>query len=333
MGGLLGVESEPGHGSTFSFTIYLTLPSEPYEDPVRAPLADLLDLPVLAVDDNATNRRILGQTLSSHGLCPTLSASGVEAMESLKHAVFAGNPYPLVIADAYMPHMDGFELVEAIRREPLFGNPALVLLTSGGRRGDGARCRELGVSAYLTKPVGEAELLEAILRVLGKKADPAAAAELITRHTIRETQRQLRVLVVDDNAVNRHLAIRLIEKQGHLVIPVSSGRAALAELAQHAFDLILMDVQMPEMDGFETTRAIRDRERLTGARVPIIAMTAHAMQGDRQRCLAAEMDEYVAKTPCGTRKTGFFPSDSYNRFPVLMPITWGNVSREPQADL
>jgi two-component system, sensor histidine kinase and response regulator len=291
MGGTLNVESEPGAGSNFHFTVYLTPSREPQEEPARAAVAAIQDLPVLAVDDNATNRRILGQFLSRSGLRPQLAECGSEALALLQQAARGGQPYPLLIADA----RHGFALVERIKQDPQLEGTATILLTSGGSRGDAKRCRELGVSAYLTKPAGEAELLEAILRVLGQNSDAARKAELITHHVLRETQKGLRVLVADDNAVNLRLAAHLIEKQGHSVVSVVSGRAAMEALEQQPFDLVLMDVQMPDIDGFEATRAIRERERRTGNHVPIVAMTAHAMEGDRQRCLSAGMDGYVSK--------------------------------------
>jgi two-component system, sensor histidine kinase and response regulator len=295
MGGTLRVESEPEKGSNFYFTLHLPPSNELLDEPPRADAAVLADLRVLAVDDNATNRRILSQTLTFRGLRPTLTASGPEALDILTQASRQGNPYPLIIADVCMPQMDGYALIEKIKEDPALQATPTILLTSSGNRGDGARCRELGVSAYLTKPVGEAELMESILRVLGKKASGKSAPELITRHVLRESQRGLHVLVVDDNPVNRRLAVRIIEKQHYSVSAAASGRAALEELRKQAFDLVLMDVQMPEMDGFEATQAIRELEQHSGAHIPIIAMTAHAMEGDRERCLAAGMDAYVSK--------------------------------------
>jgi len=189
--------------------------------------------------------------------------------------------------------MNGFALAQAIRQDPKFKDTRIILLTSGGNRGDAARCREIGIAAYLTKPTGDGELLGAILRVLAKK--PEDQPEVITRHLLRESHRALKVLVVDDNPVNQRLAVRLLEKHGHSPQPATSGRAALELLAHTRFDLVLMDVQMPDIDGLEATATIRRGEQSTGLHIPIIAMTAHAMTGDRQRCLAAGMDAYVAK--------------------------------------
>jgi two-component system, sensor histidine kinase and response regulator len=295
MGGAIRLESEPGVGSTFHFTVRLALGCEPEQEPVRTNRAALQDLPVLAVDDNPTNRRLLGESLRAWGMNPTLSACGIDTLELLRQAARAGTPYPLVIVDARMPRMDGFQLVEHIKQDPELAGSAVMLLTSSGQRGDAARCRELGVSAYLTKPAGDSEFVEAILRALGRPVGVGEPVPLVTRHSLRETQKILRVLVVDDNPVNLHLAVRLVEKQGHSVVAVASGRRALDALEEDHFDAVLMDVQMPEMDGLQATQAIRRKERETGAHLPIIAITAHAMQGDRQRCLAAGMDGYVTK--------------------------------------
>ncbi len=304
MGGNLSVESEPGRGSQFHFTVCLPPAREPLGDPTPASLASLEGLPVLAVDDNSTNRRILGQTLRLHGLCPTLAASGSEALDLLREASQNGRPYPLVIVDAHMPEMDGFTLVENVKQDPRLAQSVVILLTSGGYSGDAARARELGVAAYLTKPVGERELLETILRVLGRlpdgkipdRAGRAAPASAAPQSGSRESLRiGLRILVVDDNAVNQRLAVRLLEKHGHHALPVASGRTAIQALKTEAFDVVLMDIQMPDMDGIETTQAIREEERRTEAHVPIVAMTAHAMESDRTRCLSAGMDGYVSK--------------------------------------
>jgi two-component system, sensor histidine kinase and response regulator len=195
-----------------------------------------------------------------------------------------------------MPEMDGFALAGCIRRNPEWGSATIMMLSSAGQRGDAKRRREIGVAAYLTKPVRQSELLDAILTALGtrqiKEASPAALA---TRHSLRETNNRLRILLAEDNAVNRLLAVRLLEKRGHAVTVAGNGKEALAALEKQPFDLVLMDVQMPEMDAFEATAAIRDKEKHSGSHLPVIAMTAHAMVGDRERCLAAGMDDYITK--------------------------------------
>ena len=292
MGGRIWVESVEGEGSAFHFTASLDV-GKVAEPPQAVAKIDLAGLGALVVDDNATNRRILHEMLSNWGMRPTLAESGAAALECVKQAE---NPFALILTDVNMPDMDGFTLVEQLRQGHDQGAAAKVItLTSAGQRGDGARCRELGVAAYLTKPVGQSELFDCIVRVLGTSSAGAGSTALITHHTLREGKRKLQVLLAEDNAVNQKLAARLLEKHGHRVTVTSNGREALAALDQENFDVVLMDVQMPEMDGFEATAAIRAREQDTGGHLPIIAMTAHAMQGDEKRCLAAGMDGYIAK--------------------------------------
>jgi two-component system sensor histidine kinase/response regulator len=288
------LESEPGKGSIFHFTVSFSLANESDRAPARAAIAILQNLPVMAVDDNATNRRLLNESLRVWGINPTLIASASEALRLLHQSAAEGKPYPLIIVDAHMPEMDGFSLVGQIKKDPQLASIPIIMLTSSGQPGDVALCHELGVAVYLTKPVGEAEFLEAILRTLGR-VPAIASRQVLTRHTLREARRILQILVVDDNPVNQHLAVRLAEKQGHSVAAVASGREALEALERKQFDVVLMDVQMPEMDGFEATTVIRQKERQSGSHIPIIAMTAHAMEGDREHCLAAGMDGYVSK--------------------------------------
>jgi CheY-like chemotaxis protein len=200
-----------------------------------------------------------------------------------------------MVVDCHMPEMDGFMLVEEILKSAELAGLTIVMLTSGGQRGDGQRCKELGISAYLIKPVLQSDLLEALLRVLGSRPDAAKPVPPVTRHTLREGRIPLRILLAKDNVVNQRLAVRLLEKQGHMVFVAGDGVKALEALDRDRFDVVLMDVQMPVMDGVEATAAIREKERATGAHMPIVAMTAHAMAGDRQRFLASGMDGYVSK--------------------------------------
>jgi len=295
MGGQIRLESEAGKGSTFYFTARLGIASLPVHQPARASIARLRDMRVLLVDDNASIRRILGGLMNGWGMKPSLVSDGLVALEVLKREADAGRPFPLVIVDSQMPGMDGFALVDRIKRDSQPMSAALMMLTSIGQRGDSARCRELGVSAYLSKPIGESELLEGILEAIGVRASKLESAPLITQHSLREEHRGLRVLVVEDNPVNKHLAVRLMGKLGHKVQTACNGREALSTLEKEGFDLILMDVQMPDINGLEATNEIRRREAKCGTRLPIIAMTAHAMNGDRDRCLAAGMDGYVSK--------------------------------------
>jgi signal transduction histidine kinase/CheY-like chemotaxis protein len=295
MDGRIWVESEPDHGSRFHFTAQFGVGEARAEQPGSVERLRLLGVSALIVDDNATNRRILADTLLRWGMQPTCVTGGKEALEALGQAAAQGSPFPLVLSDVQMPEMDGFELADRIRRNPALAGVTIMMLTSGAQREDAARCRELGVACHLTKPIRQVELRAAIVRALGgspvkaQRESPAALPES------REGRAGLRVLVAEDNAVNQQLARRLLEKRGHTVILAGNGLEALASLVRDSFDVVLMDVQMPEMDGFEATAAIREKEKATGQHLAIIAMTAHAMKGDRERCLAAGMDGYVSK--------------------------------------
>jgi two-component system sensor histidine kinase/response regulator len=298
LGGRIWLESEPGRGSAFHFTARFGLGKLPVAH-VRPPeFAALRGLRVLVVDDNATNRRMLEQILTLWHMAPTLADGGTAGLAVLRQAKEAEKPFALVLTDVHMPEMDGFTFVEHIQCDTQFKGITIMMLTSAGQRGDAARCRRLGVTSYLTKPIKQSELREGILTALASLGDLKTQAPLVTRHSMREGHRILRILLAEDNSVNQTLAIRLLEKQGHTVVVANNGMETLAALhdpSDRRFDLILMDVQMPDMDGFEATAVIRETEKLTGKHLPIIAMTAHAMKGDRERCLAAGMDGYVAK--------------------------------------
>jgi two-component system, sensor histidine kinase and response regulator len=295
MAGRIWMESEVGKGTTFHFTARFGTASG---ETARASAADpalLENLRVLVVDDNATNRHILERMLSHWRMRPTAVPSAESALFTLEHAKQADVPIDLMITDCHMPETDGFMLVERVRMNPKLAEITTLMLTSGGQRGDAARCKDLGVAAYLTKPVQQSELLEALLRVLGSRPSALQPAKLVTRHTLREGRTPLRILLAEDNPVNQQLAVRLLEKRGHIVTVSADGAKALAALENGSFDVILMDVQMPLMDGMQATAAIREREKSTGHHMPIIAMTAHAMAGDRQRFLSGGMDGYVSK--------------------------------------
>jgi two-component system, sensor histidine kinase and response regulator len=299
MKGKIWVESEPCRGSDFHFTAEVKIASTPAC--AQAPDAEsLLGVPVLVVDDNATNRRILAETLARWGMRVSTAASGSEALQALHRTEPASELFRLILTDAQMPEMDGFAFAERVKQNPRLAQSVIIMLTSSGQRGDGARCREAGCAAYLTKPLRQADLKKAMLRALDQSTQlppEQAQVPLITRHSLREEDQHvsLRVLLAEDNPVNQHLARKLLEKRGHTVTLASNGREAVALLDQKMLDVVLMDVQMPEMDGFEATAAIREKEKKTGKHLPIIAMTAHAMKGDQERCLQAGMDGYVAK--------------------------------------
>jgi len=295
MGGRLWVESAPHQGSRFHFTARFGVQEKPAQRPVRLDPECLRDLRVLVVDDNKTNRKILLNMLANWHMRPLAAEGGQAAIAALEQASEAGAGFPLVLLDAQMPQMDGFTLAEQILQNPNWRSATVLMLSSAGLRGDAERCRKLGVAAYLTKPIKQSELLEAILTALGRMPQKEARPSLVTRHSLRERRTLLRILLAEDNAVNQLLAIRLLEKRGHTVTLAANGKEALAAIQNGEFDLILMDVQMPEMDGFQVTGAIRRKESATGAHIPIIAMTAHAMKGDEERCLTAGMDAYVSK--------------------------------------
>jgi two-component system, sensor histidine kinase and response regulator len=294
MSGRIWLESETGRGTTFHFTARFGTPSVPASVPSADP-AILENMRVLIVDDNATNRQILEKTLGHWKMRPSSAAGAAAGLAMLLEARASAAPFALVLVDCHMPDMDGFMLVERMQKLPELQGLVTVMLTSGGQRGDGQRCQELGIAAYLIKPVLQSDLLEALLRVLGTRSSTAQPARLVTRHTLREGRTPLRVLLAEDNVVNQRVAVRLLEKEGHMVVVAGDGAKALEALETAQFDLILMDVQMPVMDGVEATAAIRERERSNGAHIPIVAMTAHAMSGDRQRFLSLGMDGYVSK--------------------------------------
>lgn len=296
MHGRIWVESTVGKGSIFHFTATFGVQQTSLQRPTLINPSQLRDLSVLVVDDNFTNRRVLQGMLLRWGMTPTAVEGGRAALQTIDIAASKNHFFSLIIVDGQMPEMDGFELVERIQtRHDLAGGATIMMLTSVGRLGDAGRCRQAGISAYLVKPLRQAELLETICRALGKSPGKGPQ-EACTRHTLREEQRRLHILLAEDNPVNQVLALRLLEKRGYTVTVAPNGRQALAELEEQPYDLVLMDVQMPEMDGFEATAAIRAKEAPGGRHIPILAMTAHALKGDEERCIAAGMDGYVSKT-------------------------------------
>jgi signal transduction histidine kinase/DNA-binding response OmpR family regulator len=294
MVGEIWVESEPGKGSCFHFTIEAPIATaEPITEPER--VVRLEGLAVLIVDDNAANRRILAEIAVAEGMKPIVAESAAGALRELRAAAQAGVAFGMALIDCHMPEVDGFALVEQIRQSETLAGTILLMLTSAGQRGDAARCRALGVAAYLTKPVSQLQLVDAMKLALGRKSEANnTPADLITRHSLPASLSELRILLAEDNRVNQEVARRVLEKHGHSVTVVGTGREALLALERQTFDLILMDVQMPDMDGLEASAAIRQKER-SGEHTPIIALTAHAMAGDRERCLDAGMDGYLTK--------------------------------------
>jgi signal transduction histidine kinase/CheY-like chemotaxis protein len=293
MGGEIWMESVPDAGSTFHFTTSFECDAAPPSTLVPEP--PLADLRVLIVDDNSVNRRILMAQLSRWHTRPTAVSDGASAMASLVEAAADNRPFVLVLLDANMPGMDGFDVAEQIASRPDLAGATIMMLTSSGRYGDVGRCRALGISAYLTKPVGADDLLAAIGRVLQGGPKSVAAVDAAAAPPAVARSRALRLLLAEDNVVNQRVAVGMLSARGHSVTVANNGVEALAALAGGTFDLVLMDVQMPVMGGLEATGEIRRRERESGTRTRIVAMTAHAMRGDRDRCLAAGMDGYLSK--------------------------------------
>ena len=301
MGGRIWVRSEPNQGSCFQFTICFGVgPAPEHHSPVK--YASLAGRTALLVDDNATNLRILADTLRKWEMHPTLASGAQDALEVLAAAHEREQPFALIVTDVHMPEMDGFALVEQIAKYPQFAALPILMLTSAAQREDAERCRALGVSAFLTKPVRAAELNAAIAKVIAIPSpnSPRSAAER-PRSVGRSPQERPPgtptpvILLAEDNVVNQHLALRILEKEGYRVIVANNGRHALQVLEHQSIDLVLMDVDMPEMNGFEVTAFIRGQEKGTGDHIPIVALTAHAMQNFEQSCLAAGMDGYVPK--------------------------------------
>ncbi|HXT24755.1 MAG TPA: response regulator [Candidatus Eisenbacteria bacterium] len=294
MGGAITVESKPGRGSTFHFTGQFGIEHAHGEEPC-AKQRSLTDLPILVVDDNLTNRQILEEVLTNWHMCPVVAESGREGLRCLEDSVQKNRPFALVLLDGHMPRMDGFEVAEKIIRNPKYANVKIALLTSGLLE-DQNRLRELGISSSLNKPVKQSELFDLIVSVIGESETEIPRGRARSSGTRKaKSGNRLRVLVAEDNEVNQLVAKRIFEKLGHRVRVVGNGQEAVAAVASGQLDLIAMDVQMPVMDGLDATAAIRKAEEKSGKHVPILAMTAHAMKGDRERCLRAGMDGYVAK--------------------------------------
>ncbi len=296
MGGRIWAESREGHGSTFRFTADFARTRAVDREPDSIDPRGLEGLRVLIVDDNDTNRRILEQMLHGWRMKPVAASGAPEAFEQLTSAVASGERFDMVITDAQMPDMDGFALARRIKKDRRLKATPIVMLTSMGRTEDADQCRKLGLEAYLTKPVKQSDLLDALVSILGvstRQARPAAGHA----HPAGKPPRGLRILVAEDNAVNRKLVVTLLSKRGHEVTAVTDGSEAVraVESAEQAFDLVVMDVQMPVMSGIEAASAIRRGEQGSSRHLPIIALTAHAMEGDRERALSAGMDGYLTK--------------------------------------
>ncbi len=293
MGGRIWVESVLGSGSTFHFTVRLVVRDD-IAWPARQQTEVLSETPVLVVDDNATNRRILNEVLTNWGMSPTLAENAHEGLRLLREAHSRHQPFRLILSDVNMPEVSGFDFAEWVRAEPALADTPIIMLTSSGREGDVERRDQLRIAARLMKPIKQSDLFDAIVTALGVAIMGTPA------HVIDSTEPAwhilpLKILLAEDNVANQKLATGVLGKQGHHVTVAGTGKAAIDAWRAQEFDLILMDVQMPELDGLEATRLIRQLERPRGKHIPIIAMTAHAMKGDRERCLESGMDDYLSK--------------------------------------
>ena len=296
---IINHQSKGGPGSIFHFTVCFKLSRSKDIRVPRPKPQDLSGMQVLIVDDNTTNRIMLQKMTTSWGLVPTITASGKEALDRYNKAFASGTPYRLILMDIQMPELDGYDVAKIIKDAPSGKDVRIILLSSIGQRGDADRCREIGISGYLPKPIKQSDLFDAIMLTMGLR--PEEMPTVITRHKVYEERESFNILLAEDNLINQTLTIRLLETRGHRVTLASNGIEAVEAFKKGDFDLILMDIQMPQMGGFEATRAIRDLmlercdSKVRTSHIPIIAMTAHAMTGDREKCIDAGMDDYVSK--------------------------------------
>ncbi|MGA1867910.1 MAG: response regulator [bacterium] len=299
MGGRIWVESEVGKGSSFHFLARFGLQPQKIKDKKRIVPVKLKDLPILIVDDNATCRLIMREMVSHWGLIPSEAEDGETALEVLERAEEEGNPYPVILMDSHMPHMKGFDICRCIKENRLLSEKKVIMLTSLDQRADTARCQGAGIVASIKKPVKPSTLLKAITEAVVQERSDKSHREIqpISRQTLWENapEQTLRILVAEDNFINQKFTIKLLEDIGHSVLLAENGQAVLNLLETHKVDIVLMDVEMPVMDGIEATKRIREKEKNEDAHIPIIAMTAYAMERDRERCLEAGMDTYISK--------------------------------------
>lgn len=327
MGGRIWVESEPGRGSTFHFTARFGLQQGPAAPAVGGPV--LTDLRVLVVDDNASNRLTLEELLLSWRMRPTLVAEGLAGLAALRQAVAEGAPFALVLLDALMPQLDGSQVLARLRQEPQLASTPVVMLSSADDRGWTNRCAELGVTTYLRKPINQSDLFDALMQVLGAPSagtvptDPLPARATTPRG----------ILLVEDQPVNQMVAQGHLQAAGHEVAVAGNGLEALEMINSGSYDLVLMDVQMPLMDGLAATAAIRAKEQQSGTHLPIVGLTAHALKEDRNRCLAAGMDGYLAKPIQRAELLAAIEQAMAAALPAALPTRQETNEDEPVLDL
>ena len=295
MEGQIWVKSELGKGSTFHFVVPFTVDSSPLTRIQETDSSLLRNTQVLVIDCNIKNRIFLEQTLTAWQMKVTAFSSSSNGLTALQTAYTMGKPFELVIINHELPYIDGFELVKEINKTFDSLKTTLILLTSAGQRGDSALCRELGISAYLNMPISPSDLLDTLTTLRGTSESEKKSLPLVTRHSLSEKRQLLHILLAEDHSINRKVAVRMLKKRGHTVVSVSNGAEAVAAFEKEKFSLILMDIQMPDMDGFQATKAIREKEKQTGQHILIIAMTAHALPEYKEKCIQAGMDDYVSK--------------------------------------
>lgn len=299
MGGKIKIESPikkdtskiGGPGSNFSFTAIFNKSKRKLKSHSKNKIKILKGLPALIVDANETNRKFLFDFLAKIEMIPTRVENGAKALKAIRKSQNSKSPFALMITDVKLPDFDGFYLAEKLRSKEENKDLKIMMLTSVGKRGDGKRCQNLNIGSYLMKPVTQSDLLDSLALIFDKEDTLKKSAELVTRHTLRERSPHLRILLAEDNLINQKLVIRILEKDGHKIEVANNGLEVLSLLKEKNYDVILMDIQMPEMDGYETTTHLRKFDK----KIPIIALTAHAMKGDREKCMAAGMNSYLSK--------------------------------------
>ena len=322
MGGRIWVESVPGEGSTFHFTAELKV-SNKVKKP-RAEVVDLHDLNVLVVDDNETNRKIFEETLKNWRMQPTSVDSGKAGLEALAESFQSERQFDIILLDYMMPEMDGFEFAERVLANPQFEESRIIMISSASIAGHLKRCRQIGIHRYMTKPVIQSQLLDALLDVLGEEYQTRINHES-SQYPECVSSRKLNILLAEDGVINQRVAVGLLSKHGHDVVVATNGQLAVDSWEAGSFDVVLMDMQMPEMDGYEATAVIREKESVSGCHTPIIAMTANAMKGDREKCLSAGMDGYIAKP--------FNRTDLFAALDEFVPAESGTLMPQAVADL